>query len=92
MYKYAISDKSDIRVVNSNAFKRATIEHKDFPNAKLYMYNCDISRLVKFFAAIGVDYSDAHDRYNVLNTQGECITIEVYENVQERYIGYSLFI
>ena len=88
----AIVDKSDIRVVNSNAFKRATITHKDFPNAKLYMHNCSLDRVVAFFAAIGVTYSPNIDRYNVLNTQGECIIVDVYENIQERYIGYSIFI
>lgn len=88
----AMYDKSDIAIVNTPRFKRATLEHRNFPNVKLYFRNCDISVLRNFFAAIGVEYNPNQDRYNVLNTSNECIIIEIHENHTKDYIGYSLFV
>lgn len=88
----AIYDRTDIRITNTNRFYRATSEHKDFPGAKCYMRNVSIDRVRKFFNAIGVEFALCKDRYNVTNIHGECIIIDVYEDVQERYIGYTLFV
>lgn len=88
----SIVDKSDIAIVNTSRFKRATLEHKDFPNAKLYFRNCSIEVLQSFFVAIGVEYNPNQDRYSVLNTSNECIIIEIHENHTKDYIGYTLFI